>query len=133
MVETVHISVKLRMVTEIFMKIFALLGVFFVALILYYIFADLIDAIKRKIRKLKRLHDAKHRFDKPPVAKCYCIDCRYCKGYRYPDEIEQVKRVTCELDNTRVVYDSSFCSEADPSEINLCRAAQEIKMKEDKT
>lgn len=29
------------------------------------------------LNKAKRKYDHKHRFDKPPLAKCYCKDCKY--------------------------------------------------------
>ena len=34
------------------------------------------DCIKEKIKLNKLEYMQKHRFDKPPTAKCYCIDCR---------------------------------------------------------
>lgn len=34
-------------------------------------------ALRELIDKLKCNYRVKHRFDKPPTAKCYCIDCKY--------------------------------------------------------
>ena len=31
----------------------------------------------KKIEELKYDYKVKHRFDKPPLAKCYCKDCKY--------------------------------------------------------
>lgn len=33
------------------------------------------EKISEMIRQLKYRHKQKHRFDKPPLAKCYCRDC----------------------------------------------------------
>ena len=63
---------------------------------------EFIDEAKHKYRY-------KHRFDKPPTAKCYCIDCKhhdnetgYC--YRFG---QTTKEYRCTADNW-------FCWEADP-------------------
>jgi len=37
----------------------------------------IIDRLKEKISEQKYPHAVKHRFDKPPTAKCYCKDCRF--------------------------------------------------------
>ena len=29
------------------------------------------------IKEYKRKYKIKHRFDKPPLAKCYCVDCNH--------------------------------------------------------
>ena len=36
---------------------------------LYYGISELVDTIRYNYR-------IKHRFDKPPTAKCYCVDCK---------------------------------------------------------
>ena len=38
-----------------------------------YMFADW---LKDRIWDLRRIWQYKHRFNKKPIAKCYCIDCR---------------------------------------------------------
>ena len=63
------------------------------------------------IDKAKRKYRYKHRFDKPPTAKCYCIDCRHHDNengrcYRFG---ETTKEYRCTADNW-------FCWEADPCE-----------------
>lgn len=35
----------------------------------------IIEGIKDFVYERKRQYKIKHRFDKPPIAKCYCIDC----------------------------------------------------------
>ena len=61
------------------------------------------------IDKAKFKYRYKHRFDKPPTAKCYCIDCGYHDNetglcYRFG---ETTKEYRCTADNW-------FCWEADP-------------------
>ena len=65
---------------------------------------EFIDNAKYKYRY-------KHRFDKPPTAKCYCVDCRYHDNetgrcYRFG---ETTKEYRCTADNW-------FCWEAYPCE-----------------
>lgn len=36
-----------------------------------------VEFVKSTVQHRKRCYEYKHRFDKPPVAKCYCIDCEY--------------------------------------------------------
>ena len=52
----------------------ALIGVaILIFLILYQWLSDI-------IRRVKRQYQYKHRFDKKPIANCYCFDCvRYTK------------------------------------------------------
>lgn len=69
---------------------------------LYIAFVEWIDDLKYKYR-------IKHRFDKPPTAKCYCIDCKYHNNktnrcYRFG---ETTKEYRCTADNW-------FCWEAEP-------------------
>lgn len=52
-----------------------------------------------------------HRFDNPPLAKCYCIDCLYCFG----EPTKTGDGVYCGLFNDRIVIqDNSFCYRAQP-------------------
>lgn len=36
-----------------------------------------IDGITEGVKRLKYHYEVKHRFSKPPTAKCYCRDCRF--------------------------------------------------------
>lgn len=52
-----------------------------------------------------------HRFDDPPLAKCYCIDCQYCYG----EPTRSGSGVYCSLFNSGIVIqDNSFCYRAEP-------------------
>lgn len=63
--------------------------------------------IKHAINKICLVHKQKHRFDKPPTAKCYCIDCAN-KIY-----ITSSKCNECPITG-RYVADEWFCSDARP-------------------
>lgn len=65
------------------------------ALLVAYI-RELIDAMKWNWKY-------KHRFDKSPTAKCYCIDCKY-----YNKKVEWCSSFG------RCVGDSCFCWDAEP-------------------
>lgn len=60
-----------------FTNLFALIGVLFSSITFGFILIIICDFIKTKIDKLKFYHKIKHRFDKPPIADCYCIDCKF--------------------------------------------------------
>ena len=57
---------------------------------------EFIDEAKHKYRY-------KHRFDKPPTAKCYCIDCKYHDN----------ERGRCNSFG-EFIADNCFCWKADP-------------------
>ena len=71
-------------------------------LFLYGLFAIIKDFIQVQIHKYK----IKHRFDKSPIAKCYCIDCKNCKEEKHSG------RWCYRFD--RCVADNWFCWEAEP-------------------
>lgn len=45
----------------------------FIALVCAFVATEIRDNIK--IRRMQ--YEFQHRFDKPPLAKCYCKDCSY--------------------------------------------------------
>ena len=61
------------------------------------------------IDKAKFKYRYKHRFDKPPTAKCYCIDCGY-----HDNETGQCYRFGETTKEYRCTADNCFCWEADP-------------------
>ena len=76
------------------------------------------EKISEMIRQLKYRHKQKHRFDKPPLAKCYCRDCENWHaidetGVEAPDETAgkcwTLNRWTC---------DCWYCWDADPRKID---------------
>lgn len=64
-------------------------------------------SIKESIEDLRYVYRYKHRFDKPPTAKCYCIDC---KNYN----IETQRCYGFHEDSIRLVADNMFCYRAEP-------------------
>lgn len=56
------------------------------------------------IKKYKRSQQIKHRFDKPPTAKCYCKDC---SSYNLQDG-------RCYAFEIQYVADNWFCWKAEP-------------------
>lgn len=63
------------MLIEILAIIGAICSVAFIGYVLVY--AALLLYLQEFIDKAKHKYRYKHRFDKPPTAKCYCIDCKY--------------------------------------------------------
>lgn len=65
---------------ENLMSFFTLLGIVASAITLIAIIMFIIMKsyyfIAEKIEELKYDYKVKHRFDKPPLAKCYCKDCK---------------------------------------------------------
>lgn len=81
------------------------IGCGFGAMILAFMVVAAIDGIREGIRKWKRIYQVKHRFDKPPTAKCYCIDC---KRHSYDGECYKFK-------GWRTANDW-FCWDAEPKD-----------------
>lgn len=57
---------------------------------------------KEKIEDMILKHKIKHRFDKKPIAKCYCTDCKYFTNAG-----------KCEI-STMYTGDNHFCKNATP-------------------
>lgn len=89
---------------EALREILILIGAGFVIGMLITALLIVIDSIKDKISDKKRRYQIEHRFDKPPTAKCYCIDCEhYNKEYG-----------KCYHFMVNHIHDDYFCSEAAP-------------------
>ena len=89
------------MLIEILAIIGAICLIAFVGYVL--VFAALLLYLGEFIDKAKYKYRHKHRFGKPPTAKCYCIDCKYhdnetgrCGGFG------------------EFIADDRFCWKADP-------------------
>ena len=63
----------------------------------------LFQSAKEKIQKSKRKREIKHRFEKPPMAKCYCLDCIHYDTDCY----------MCYQFN-KYIKDDGFCYRAEP-------------------
>ena len=54
-----------------------LIGYLTIIVIIIGVLILLVELGKFGLENLKRIYKYKHRFDKKPTAKCYCIDCKY--------------------------------------------------------
>ena len=76
--------------------------VFLVGLVIVLAKDPIDDYIGRKKYEYKR----KHRFDKPPTAKCYCKDCRNFVDREFDKHCAALKGIH--------VHDNYFCWAAEP-------------------
>lgn len=86
--------------------VFTLIGIFTSAAMVVLIILLLGDWIVNLVAEAKYKHHIKHRFDKPPVASCYCVDCIH---YEHD-------RSSCQYMNGG--GQSCFCWRATPKENN---------------
>lgn len=54
-----------------------IMGVIASFVLVLLVIMNVIYRLKTLIEKLTLKYKQKHRFDKPPTAKCYCVDCVY--------------------------------------------------------
>ena len=91
--------------------IFIILGVGTGGLFAAVAINGLVDWIKGQIERLRYRYIYRHRFDKPPLAKCYCLDCQgWHQNKDAPDEGK------CWEHAGWVTADCWFCWEAEPRE-----------------
>ena len=93
---------------------FAIVGfIVTICIILFMVFIivyGIKDLIVKIYRARKRKTEIKHRFNKPPVAKCYCIDCKY--GAYFEMDGKHGKCISWNGDVP--IMDDNFCYRADP-------------------
>ena len=89
--------------------IFESVGIGFSTGLAFFLLFIFINFIKEKLEEYKHKYIYKHRFDKQPIAKCYCYDCKYydrttnkCYGF--------------DGYNFKLMADSWFCCFAEPRE-----------------
>lgn len=85
-------------------------------IILFMIIYSFKEWINYRIRANKRKREIANRFNKPPLAKCHCIDCCYCGGYIQESKSDDRNKIRCLLwKNGRMCFmDDSFCYRAYP-------------------
>lgn len=88
----------------------ALIGGVIIILYIFY------DWLKGHIWNLRRIWQYKHRFNKKPIAKCYCIDCRDYDG----------QNKFCR-DLGRYVLDNTFCCWCKPDMSKMPNVKEEKK------
>lgn len=104
---------EVRDLKDIFFILGALVSIAFVLGIVIISIIRLCDFIA-EYRDTKRYeYMINHRFDDPPLANCYCIDCKYCYG----EPTKTGGNVYCSLWNSGIIIqDNSFCCRAEPKE-----------------
>lgn len=86
-------------------------GIGFIGLIVAILMVSAQEFIKECVDEIKWRHKYKHRFDKPPKAKCYCYACEnYGKNGRYHDPTDN----RCFAHSGWHVADDWFCKDATP-------------------
>lgn len=83
----------------------ALIGISTIGVVSIMLVYLIYVCIKELISKLKWEYKHKHRFDKPPTAKCYCRDCKL-----HGSETNRC----CKFD--WYTADNWFCWDAEPRE-----------------
>ena len=89
--------------TKFFIVFLMILGLVFLSLIIATIAETISTAVRERLRKKRKEYKYKHRFDKPPTAECYCVDCWY-----RDNETSRCRRYE------RCTADDWFCKEAMP-------------------
>lgn len=85
--------------------LFACFGLLFVIAIFGCLIAALWYEFEEWILRLKYKYRVKHRFDKPPTAKCYCRDCK----------MHDPKSARCYKFEEWYTADCWFCWDAEPN------------------
>lgn len=67
-----------------------------------------VNAISEAIHEAAWVYKYRHRFDKPPKAACYCIDCKF-----HGDVTDRI-RCTKRKDVVFQTADEFFCQDAEP-------------------
>jgi hypothetical protein len=62
-------------IPEQLVRMLAVIGIIVLAIIIAVCFITVMSGIQELISRAKYRYKTKHRFDKPPLAKCYCKDC----------------------------------------------------------
>lgn len=91
-------------------NIFTAIGIATVTVFGLSIFLLIVDFISYSIQEAMWIHKYRHRFDKPPTAACYCIDCKF-----HGDTIDST-RCTNRKDIVLQTADEWFCQAAEPKE-----------------
>lgn len=89
----------------------AFIGITTIMVCTYFIMYGVFVAVKDLIHKAKYRYLCKHRFDKLPTAKCYCVDCKY-----HDDKTKRCYRFGETTKEYRCTADYWFCWEAEPFE-----------------
>jgi len=86
-------------------EFFTAVGATVIILMIVAMIFAVICAIRQFIRERVWFYKYKHRFDKPPTAKCYCKDCSFYGDF--------TNRRLCRK-HKECFADDFFCKDADP-------------------
>ena len=89
-------------------NIFTAIGVATVVVFGFMLSVAIVDFILNEIHEAIWVYKYKHRFDKPPTAACYCIDCKF-----HGDDVDLI-RCTNRKDVILDTADEWFCQAAEP-------------------
>ena len=92
-------------------SIFAFIGVSIVAILVVVLIANIVDSIKNVVKLRIKKYKDRHRFEKPPTAKCYCIACDYWLAV---DSKKTYGRCTGYQSNGYMMDAGEFCSRGVP-------------------
>ena len=88
--------------SETLWRVFGFIGMVGLGVAIALTCAYVIAKINDNIKAWRRRYELQHRFDKPPLAKCYCKDCSWRSGAGPCDKLD------------RYVDQDFFCKHADP-------------------
>ena len=91
-------------------NIFTAIGVATVVVFGFMLSVAIVDFILNETQEAIWVYKYKHRFDKPPTAACYCIDCKF-----HGDDVD-LTRCTKRKDVILDTADEWFCQAAEPKE-----------------
>lgn len=91
-------------------NMFTGIGIATVSAFGFLILLLVVDFIVNEIHEAIWVYKYRHRFDKPPTAACYCIDCKF-----HGDSIDST-RCTKRKDIVLQTADEWFCQAAEPKE-----------------
>lgn len=96
--------------------VFTSFGAIFLILLAAILFANLYAWIKEAIKHFIYIYRYKHRFGKPPLAKCYCKDCTNWNKHK-----NSTDKGTCYAHGNWTTADCWFCWDADPCSYEYVR------------
>lgn len=102
-------------------EFFTAVGATVIILMIVAMIFAVICAIRQFIRERIWFYKYKHRFDKPPTAKCYCKDCSFYGDF--------TNRRLCRK-HKECFADDFFCKDADPctAQVGLTREKRNEEM-----
>ena len=93
--------------SEALKSVFAAVGAIALLTVLLCMVLMIICYLTNIIEEARRQHRIKHRFNKPPTAKCYCRDCKFWNPENGECHVSHTAKGYCMADNW-------FCYSAEP-------------------